>query len=148
MSSRRPRLPMFLGLAVLTAMTNFLLFALHAFLHAGLAVPIGAFDALVMGLLAMGPIAGVALMLRGRPRHGAAIYTLLMLISLGQGLWGHYAEDTPDNTYYAPLDTWGQLYVGTAFMQIAFAIQGLSGGVVLLIKPEQPRPRNAEIQPS
>lgn len=139
---------MFLGLAVLTAMTNFLLFAFHAFLHVGLAVPIGALDAAALALLGAGPISGVALMLRGRPRHGAAIYALLMAISLAQGLWTHYIVDAPDHTYYAPVDTWGQLYVGTAFMQVAFAIQGLSAGVVLLIKPEQPRPRNGEIQAS
>lgn len=145
MTARRPRLPMFLGLAVLTAMANVLVLAAHALLHVGLGVRVGGDGALLAALVALGPLVGVALMTRGRPRHGAALLALFMLLGVGASLWTHYAADGDENVAYARTDLWGDLYVGSSFMQVAFGLQGFAAGMILLFKPEVPRPRQAEM---
>jgi hypothetical protein len=136
---------MLLGLALLTVAANVVVLAFHALLHLGLALPMRAADALVLAALALGPVLAIALMLQGRPRHGAALLALLMILSLASGLLSHYAQGGPDEVAAAQRDLWGRVYATSATMQVAFALQGFALAAILLVKPEVPRPSNAEI---
>lgn len=137
---------MILGLAALTSGAHLLVILAHALLHAGLAVALTFADAALLLLGGLGPLAGLALILRGRPRHGAAVLTLLMLTSLAGALLLHYALDGPGHVARRQDDAWGELYAASAFMQVAFALQGATLGALLVAKPQAPRPRNAEVQ--
>jgi hypothetical protein len=144
MERRRPRLPLFLGLAVLTALAHVLFVAAHLALHVGLAIPIGPLDALVWGLVATGPMVAIALPLRaGRPRLGAALLAAMMVAALAWGLYAHYAMLGPDAVAMQDPDVWGRVYAITSQMLVAFELQGLAVGAMLLVKPEVPRPAHA-----
>lgn len=127
MPRRRPRLPMMLGLALLTAIAHLLLGGLHVILH----VLRGADQLALPLLLALAPLAAVALMLKGRPRHGATLLTLTMLAGAFHTLYSHHwlQTDTPNTAFYA----------GTVLMLLALELQGLSAGVMLMARPEGPR---------
>lgn len=144
--ARRPRLPLFLGLAVLTALAHLLFIGAHLFLHYGLAIPITPLDALVWGLLAMGPLLAIALPLRqGRPRAGAALLLVIMIAGAAWNLWVHYALAGPDAVLVQDPDVWGRTYAITSQMLLAFELQGLAVGAMLVWRPEVPRPRQAEM---
>lgn len=139
----RPRLPLFLGLAVLTALAHALFIAAHLLLHYGFAIPIPPLDALVWGLLALGPLLAVALPLRSeRPRAGAALLLVIMVAGAAWNLWTHYATLGLDAVALQDPDVWGRAYAITSLMLVAFELQGLAVGAMLLWKPEVPRPRS------
>lgn len=126
MAARRPRLPMLLGLAVLTAMAHFLMAAAHIALH-----PLG--DWPLLFLLAAGPIAAVALAMTARPRMSAALLTLGMALAAYFTLYQHFVAggDSP-GTF---------LSVWTTQLMLAFELQGTALGLLLLLKPQVPHPR-------
>lgn len=123
---RRPRLPMLLGLAVLTAMAHFLAAAAHMAFH-----PIGDWPLLL--LLAAGPIAAVALAMNGRARPAAGLLALAMALATYFTLYQHFvaAGDVLDTFFSAWLTQ----------MLLAFELQGVALGILLLWKPQVPHPR-------
>lgn len=123
----RPRLPMMLGLALLTTMAHFLVAVTHLTLHVVHRVD----DFALPVLLGGAPFVGVALMMRGRPRHGAALLALTMLAGAFHTLYSHYwlLDDAPDTRFYA----------GVVQMLLAMQLQGLCAGLILIVKPEEPR---------
>lgn len=134
MPQRRPRLPMLLGLAVLTVAAHVL--AAGAHLVGGHA---SWRDWPLLLLLGLAPIAGVALAVRGRPRHGAAVLAATMMAATWWTLYSHYwmENDIVDTFAYA----W------VIQMTLAFELQGAALGLVLLVKPEAPRPRAEAMAP-
>lgn len=129
---RPPRLPMMLGLTVLTVMAHFLVAAAHLVTHFTLGR-----EGILLGLLfAFAPFVGVWLIMNDRPRHGAILVTLTMTAAAAHTLYTHYflLTDPVDTTFYA--------WVGQ--MLLAFELQGFGAGATLIIKPEVPRPREAE----
>ena len=128
---REPRLPMMLGLTVLTVMAHLLVAATHVASH----VAMGRSGILLGILLAVAPFVGVWLILRGRPRHGAILVTLTMAAAAAHTLYAHYflTSDPVDTTFYA--------WVGQ--MLLAFELQGFGAGATLILRPEVPRPREA-----
>lgn len=138
---RRPRLPMFLGLAVLTSLAHVLFVAAHLFLHYGLAIPVSGTEMLIWGLLALGPMLAIALPLRqGRPRTGALLLLVIMVAGAAWNLWTHYAASGADLVIAQDPDAWGRVYAITSQMLVAFELQGLAVGAMLLFRPEVPRP--------
>lgn len=131
MPRRRPRLPMMLGLALLTAAAHLLLGGLHVVLHILRSVN----GIALSTLLALAPLVGIALMLNGRPRHGAALLALTMTAGAFHTLYSHHwlQTDVPDTPFYA----------GTVLMLLALQLQGLSAGVLLTVRPEEPRARES-----
>lgn len=129
MAGRRPRLPMILGLAVLTVAAHLLMAAAHLVLH-----PVE--DWPFLFLLAVAPMFGAMLMLRGRPRHGAIVVTLTMLVGAFWTLWSHFVAigHEPATRFEA----------GLVQMLLAFQLQGLAAGVTLVVKPQVPLPRQPE----
>lgn len=120
---------MLLGLATLTTMAH----VLAAFAHViGGHLPA---DWPLLLLLALAPIGGIALAMRGRPRHGAAILALTMLLAGAWTLYAHFwlANDITDTFLYAWI----------VQMTLAFELQGTALGLLLIVKPEVPRPRDA-----
>jgi len=129
MATRRPRLPMMLGLAVLTTLAHVL--AALAHMIGGH----GAGDWPLLLLIALAPIGGVALAMRGRPRHGAIVLALTMLAAMFWTLYSHFwlANDATDTFAYAWI----------VQMTLAFELQGAAIGLILVVRPEVPRPRDA-----
>jgi hypothetical protein len=138
---RRSRLPMLLGLAVLTTMAHFLAAAVHMAFH-----PIGDWPLLLM--LAAGPIAAVALSMTapaapaatsrfgmgGRPRQSAGLLTIAMALAAYFTLYQHFvvASDI--------LDTFLSAWI--VQMMLAFELQGAALGLLLLWKPQVPHPKD------
>lgn len=129
--TRRPRLPMMLGLAFLTVAAHTLVAAMHVGAH----LARGADGVLLSALAAIAPVAAMASLLRGHARAGAAILAIVMLAGAGLTFYQHFwlADDAPDTA----------LYAGIVQMLLAFQLQGIAAGAILAVKPEQPRPRAA-----
>lgn len=129
MASRRPRLPMLLGLAVLTTLAHLLAAGAHMFGGHGAA------DWPLLILLGLAPIGGIALAMTGRPRHGAIILALTMFAAGAWTLFSHFlvADDLTDTFAY----TW------VVQMTLAFELQGFALGAILVIRPQAPRARDA-----
>lgn len=127
----RPRLPMMLGLAVLTTMAHFLATSTHFIIHATSDIR----DWWLLLLLALAPFVGIALTMNGRPRHGAIVLVLSYLAAAWHTLYSHYwlLDDLPATKFYA----------GLVQMMLAFELQGMCAGIILSVKPEVPRPRAA-----
>ena len=126
MPRRPPRLPMLLGLATLTAGAHVLAAFAHMFGgHADWR------DWPFLSLLALAPLASIALAMLDRPRHGAGLLVLTMGAAALWTLQSHYAllGDTPDPPLYAWL----------IHMTLAFELQGVALGALLLAKPQVPR---------
>lgn len=137
--ARRPRLPLFLGLAVLTVMAHLLMTAGHLGLHVVLGIPMGAARwALAVGL-ALAPFFALALMMRGRPRHGAALLALLMAVAAAWLLYEHYVRPGPDALPAMRDQLGGSTYAGVLQMLLAFELQGFAAGVILILRPQAPR---------
>lgn len=126
---RRPRLPMLLGLAALTTGAHFL--AAMAHLFGGHYAP----DWPFLLMLAVAPFAGLMLAMRGRPRHGAIVLTITMMAATFWTMYSHFwlASDATDTFAYA----W------VVQMLLAFELQGTALGLLLIVKPEVPRPRDS-----
>lgn len=92
----------------------------------------------LLALLALAPIAGVALMVAGRPRHGALVLAVTMLAAACWTTYSHYlvASDVADPFAYAWI----------VQMTLAFELQGGALGLVLVVKPQVPR--QAETAPA
>lgn len=116
---------MLLGLATLTTMAHALAAASHLAYH-------GAGDWPLYLLLAFAPIAGPLLAMRDRPRHGALLLAIVMIAAAWWTLYAHYwlLDHVPD-TFVA---AW------IVQMMLAFEIQGAALGLLLIVKPEVPRP--------
>ena len=131
MTARRPRLPMMLGLAFLTTLAHLLTAAMHLAGH----MARGYGDYLLPLVFAAAPFAGVALMMQGRARRGAAVLMLSNRAAAWYTLYAHFwlQGDVADTMVYA----------GAVQMMLAFELQGFCAGIILLVKPEVPRPREA-----
>lgn len=119
---------MFLGLATLTVAAHVLAAVAH--LAGGHGDPT---DWPILALFAAAPIGGVVLAMWGRPRHGAILLVLTMGAAAWQTLYAHYwlANDIADPPLYAWLVN----------MNLAFELQGAALGLILLVKPQVPRPK-------
>lgn len=119
---------MFLGLATLTVAAHLL--AAGAHLAGGHALPV---DWPLLALLGVAPLGGIVLATWHRPRHGALLLALTMSAAAWHTLYAHYwlASDAAD--------PW--LYAWVVNMQLAFGLQGVALGLILLVKPEVPRPK-------
>lgn len=84
-------------------------------------------------LLALAPIGGVMLASWGRPRHGAVLLALTMGAAAWYTLYSHFwlASDVADP----------KLYGWLILMQLAFELQGGALGLMLIVKPQVPRPK-------
>ena len=120
---------MMLGLAFLTILAHALVASVHLAAH----VQRGLDGVALALLLALAPFVGLGLMLRGRPRHGAALLSVTMLAAAVHTLYAHawLSDDLPASGFDA----------GVVQMLLAFELQGLCAGLILLVKPEAPRPR-------
>lgn len=121
---------MLLGLALLTTAAHVLAAAAH--LVGGHAAPA---DWPFLILLALAPLGGIALAVRGRHRHGAALLALAMGAAAAWTLYSHFVafDDAADTFAYA----W------VVQMTLAFELQGTALGLMLVIKPQVPESRGA-----
>lgn len=138
MTPRRPPLPLFLGLAVLTAMAHLLMLAAYAVAHVGLGRPLPwGPTALVVLVAGIGPAVAAWWMLTESPRGGAALFAATMLGG-GSVLFGlHYVWDTPSHTAYLS-DHWlDTAYATTSYMLVVLEMLGVGIGGVLTWRPER-----------
>jgi hypothetical protein len=122
---------MMLGLAVLTVGAHVLAAAAHLLGgHADWR------DWPLLVLLALAPLVGIVLAIRGRPRHGAIVLALTMSAAAWWTLHSHYvsASDLADPFAYAWIIQ----------MTLAFELQGAAMGLILVAKPQVPRSRDEQ----
>lgn len=138
MHTRRPPLPLFLGLAVLTAMAHVLMLAAYAVAHVSLGRPVEwGPAALLVAVGGAGPVLAAWWMLTSSPRAGAALFAATML-GTGSVLFGlHYVWDTPSHVAYLA-DHWlDTTYATTSYMLLVLEMLGVGIGGVLAWRPER-----------
>lgn len=131
---------MFLGLAVMTVFAHTLAAATHVVMHYGFAYAIGGADVLVLAAAALAPIAAIALPLRGWPRLGGGLLAALMAAAAWANLMRHYRLAGAEPLTGVGEGAWADVFVGSAFMMLAFEMLGAVVGLWLVARPEVPRP--------
>lgn len=121
---------MMLGITVLTVAAHLLVAIVHLVAHVALGRP----GILLGALLALAPVVGVWLIMRGRPRHGAILVATTMLAAAAHTLYSHHFLLTD------PVDG-SRSYAWLGQMLLAFELQGFAAGAALVVRPEVPRPR-------
>lgn len=135
---RRPPLPMFLGLAVLTVMAHFLMAAVHAVALATLGIAIDQWGVFFLVLIAgVAPVIAAYWMLTDAPRGGAALMSASMIATGALLYLLHYVWDTPANVLYLQGSWMDVLADGTAYMLLVLEILGFGVGGVLTWRPER-----------
>jgi len=133
---RRPALPMFLGMALLTAVAFAFMTATHIIVHALLAVRMSTPQWMALMFVNVALMGSVAVMMHGKARQGAALLLLTGIIGLGLELENHYFIDTPDNTNLVGVGGVATMFYMSSFLMLTFAIVAMSTGAMLVWRPE------------
>jgi hypothetical protein len=135
---RRPPLPMFLGLAVLTIAAHLLVALAHAAAHLALGIVLSPWNvAYVAAFVFAAPVAAGALLMRNATASGALLLSSSMALAGGFGLLHHYRWAGPDNALTVALGGWGDVFAYSAYMMLTFEILGFAVGGMLVAKPEK-----------
>lgn len=138
MRARRPPLPPFLGLAVLTVAAHLLVAFVHGAAHVTLGIGLSLWQgAFVLAFVFVLPLVAARWLMHNRTRAGAALLGASMALAGGFTLLSHWRIDAADHVAHLPGGTWSALFEGTAFMLLTFEIMGFALGGALLAKPER-----------
>ena len=102
--------------------------AVHGATHGLVPVPLPAWaNALVLGTVVVGPVAGVALARRGHP-VGVPLFTASMTAAFLLGLALHFSVETPDRIDLVPAGPWRLHFQASAVGVAAVQALGIAVG--------------------
>lgn len=103
---------------------------LHGMAHTRLGIDLSAAaSAFVIGVIVVGPIAGLAVFWSGWRRAGAGIVAATMAGALVFGLWKHFVAESGDNVSHLPAAAWALPFQITAWLLALTEAAGAALGV-------------------
>src|SRR5215467_9911461 len=93
--------------AAVVVLAHLVVYIIHGMAHSRLQIGLSVWGSIfVIGVIGIGPIAGLLLLWAGRVRSGAMTLALTMAGSLLFGLWNHFVVSGPDHVAHLPEGPW------------------------------------------
>jgi hypothetical protein len=119
------------GYGTAIVLVHLLVNIIHGEAHRILKIDLGPFRMMfVIAVILVGPLVAMVNLWISRRRFGLMLLALSMAGSLVFGLYDHFVASGPDNVTHQPHETWGSMFVLTAWLllltEAAGALFGLS----------------------